>query len=188
MRAIKHSDLINASNKLGVDIPTIKAVSRVESLGRGFHSNGEPIILFERHKFHQFTNGKYSKTHPHISNPRAGGYLGGQKEHKRLQEAVKLNRIAALKSASWGKFQIMGFNYKLAGFSSLQSFINAMYKSEGMHLIAFVNFVKSVRLDDELRRKDWKGFARGYNGRAYYKNRYDTKLANAYKKYSKQLT
>ena len=34
--------------------------------------------------------------------------------------------------------------------------------------------------------KDWKGFARGYNGPAYWKNMYDTKLKNAYLKYSLQ--
>lgn len=38
---------------------------------------------------------------------------------------------------------------------------------------------------NELQRKDWAGFARGYNGPGYAKNRYDIKLANAYKKYSK---
>ena len=47
-----------------------------------------------------------------------------------MGEAAHLNRIAALKSASWGKFQLMGFNYKLCGFNSLQAFVNAMYKNE----------------------------------------------------------
>lgn len=184
MKTLQEKDYQQAANTLGVDVATIKAVARVESRKSGFQSNGEPVILFERHKFHQFTGGAYSNTHPHISNPRSGGYKGGSEEHKRLQEAVELDREAALKSASWGKFQIMGFNYKLAGFTNLQSFINAMYRNEGAQLQAFVNFVISTRLNDELQRKDWKGFAKGYNGRMYYKNQYDLKLAAAYKKFT----
>ncbi|NBT89135.1 MAG: DUF3380 domain-containing protein, partial [Flavobacteriaceae bacterium] len=31
-----------------------------------------------------------------------------------------------------------------------------------------------------LKAKDWAGFAKGYNGPAYAKNAYDTKLAGAY--------
>ncbi len=55
-----------------------------------------------------------------------------------------------------------------------------MCNSEDDHLSAFVRFVKLNQLDDELRRRDWTGFARGYNGPAFLKNRYDTKLAAAY--------
>ena len=37
--------------------------------------------------------------------------------------------------------------------------------------------------DDELRRHDWAGFARGYNGRNYKINQYDVKIAAAYKRF-----
>lgn len=180
MKALTENDFKQAAISLEVETAIIKAVCEVEAPMGGFFNNGAPTILFERHKFHQFTGGVYSNNHPTISNPRAGGYIGGIREHYRLQIAVDLNRDAALKSASWGKFQIMGFNYKLCGFVTLQSFVNAMYKSEKEQLKAFVNFIKSVGLNDELQRKDWKGFARGYNGRAYYKNAYDKKLKRAY--------
>lgn len=179
-KQLTEEDFIKAAHDLCVEIEVIKAVCEVEAPRGGFFTDNSPTILFERHKFHQFTNGIYSKDHPDISNPLAGGYIGGMREHFRLQKAVKLDRKAALKSASWGKFQIMGFNYKLAGFRSLQEFINAMYLSEYQQLKAFVSFIKSVGLDDELQRKDWKGFARGYNGRFYYKNYYDSKLEKAY--------
>ncbi|CAL2079131.1 Peptidoglycan-binding protein [Tenacibaculum dicentrarchi] len=193
MRKINEKDFKEAAKTLGVEVAIIKAVCEVEAPMGGFLQTGEPVILFERHKFHQFTDGIFSEKHPTISNPRAGGYISGRREHFRLQEAEKLNREAALKSASWGKFQIMGFNYKLCGFSNIQTFINAMYNSEKAQLKAFVNFIKSVGLSDELRRKDWKGFARGYNGRAYYKNAYDKKLKRAYinqiqKSYDKKLS
>lgn len=183
MKTLTEQDYINAAKELGCEVAAIKAVAEVESLNGGFQADGKPKILFERHKFHQFTSGKYSKENPDISNQRAGGYTSN--EHSRLEKAAKLNRTEALKSASWGKFQIMGFNFAIVGFSTLQDFINAMYKSETDQLKAFVKFIKSNKLDDELRDKRWADFARIYNGKNYHINKYDEKMANAYKKYSK---
>jgi hypothetical protein len=37
-----------------------------------------------------------------------------------------------------------------------------------------------------LQKKDWKAFARLYNGPAYAQNRYDEKLCNAYSSFCKQ--
>ena len=55
-----------------------------------------------------------------------------------------------------------------------------MVSGEAAQLDAFVAFVKKNRLDDELARMDWAGFARGYHGPAYQANKYDTKLMAAY--------
>src|SRR5262249_15321934 len=135
---------------------------------------------FERHFFHRLTNGRFDASDPDISSSRAGGYLGGAREYDRLERAVALARAEGLQSASWGAFQIMGANYEAAGFQDVEAFCVAMQQSEDKHLEAFVNFVKANHLDDELRRRDWKGFARGYNGPGYLQNRYDTKLAAAF--------
>ena len=142
-----------------------------------------PITLFEGHKFHKFTNGIYDNLAPDLSYQTwTRRYYGKtwQAEQSRLQRAMLLNRAAALKSASWGKFQIMGFNHALAGFSTIQRFINAMYKSEGAQLKAFVSFVRNSGLAPALRTQDWAGFASGFNGPAYAENAYDERLAQAY--------
>lgn len=184
MKKLQECDFVTAANLLKVEIAAIKAVAEVEAVGEGFLPDGQPKILFERHKFHQHTKGKYSAANPDISNKNSGGYIGGAAEHKRLAKAAKLDRNAALMSASWGRFQIMGENWDDLGYKSLQEFINAMYASETEHLMAFVKFVKVNGLVDELQRKDWKGFAERYNGPAYARNSYDKKMAAAYKKYS----
>lgn len=185
MKALTDKDYRTAAEALGVDVATIKAVAEVESAGDGFLSNGQPKILFEGHWYHKLTGGKYTNPeNANISYPSWKRDYYRENQHARLAKAVRLDREAALKSASWGKFQIMGFNFAKAGFPNLQSFINAMYRSEGAQLMAFVNFVKNTGLAAPLRKKDWAGFARGYNGPGYAKNRYDVKLANAYKKYS----
>jgi hypothetical protein len=79
----------------------------------------------------------------------------------------------------------MGFNYKACGCANIDEFINRMKTSEDEQLALFTEYIINVHLDDELINLDWRGFARGYNGPAYTKNQYDTKLKNAYLKYAK---
>jgi hypothetical protein len=178
-KRMSEAAITRAAADLGCDVAAVKAVIDVESRG-GFLDDKRPKILFERHYFWRLTNGKHSRVSPDICSSDAGGYKGGKREYDRLETALRLDREAALKSASWGAFQIMGANHKAAGYADVESFCKAMCESEDKQLEAFVSFVKTNRLDDELRRLDWAGFARGYNGPAYKKNRYDEKLAAAY--------
>lgn len=175
-------DFALAADALGCQVAAIRAVCAVEAPRGGFLSTGEPTILFERHIFSRQTGRRFDKTYPAISNLQPGGYLGGAAEHARLGDAAKLDREAALKAASWGKFQIMGFNFAACGFATLQSFINAMYDSEAAQLKAFVGFIKaSPGLLRAIQAQDWTTFARLYNGADYAKNKYDTKLAQAFR-------
>jgi hypothetical protein len=186
MKAIlSKEDFINAAASIKVEPAMLEAVSVVESRGNGFLQDGSPIILFERHKFYAFTNGKFAKTHPDICNKTPGGYGTVASQHARLQRAAALDRNAALQSASWGKFQLMGFNYKLCGFADLQSFINAMYESEVAQLAAFINFLKNTTYKGKslvyyLQIKDFASFAAGYNGKNYAINQYDKKIKSNY--------
>lgn len=193
-KALTEEAIREAANNLGVDVACVKAVAEVESLGNGFNSTGMVKILFERHKFYKFIAQKYgtpkanqlAAMHPDICSPKAGGYTSSTAtEHKRLDKAIAIDRECAMKSASWGRFQVMGFNYAAAGFSNVEDFCVAMWKSEDEHLRAFVNFIKAnPNMHQHLRNRNWAGFANAYNGPAYAQNKYDTKLAAAYRKYS----
>jgi len=182
-------NFIDAAKEINCEIAAIKAVAEVESAGDGFFSDGRPKILFEAHIFGSLTKYKYNDTHPNISSRKWNKslYKGGIKEYDRLNEAMKLDKEAALKSASWGKFQIMGFNYNICGWNNVESFVDDMYKNEGEHLKAFVGFIRSNKLEKYLQSKDWAKFAKAYNGPAYAQNKYDVKLKNAYEKYAKQV-
>lgn len=185
---LTNADIIKATQVLGVDEAIVRAVCEVESAGSGFLSDGQVRILYERHIFHRLTGGIYSLKNPDISSRRTGGYgRAGAWQHTRLQKATRLDRIAGLQSASWGKFQLMGFNYKACGFNNAQSFINAMHLSEGAQLMATANFIKSQKLVAYMRKEDWAGFARRYNGPNYRKNNYDVKLRKAVAKWRKKL-
>ena len=185
---ISHNDYQNAAELLRTEIAVVKAVVVVEANGRGFLNNGKPKILFEAHWFDKFTKGQFRESHPNLSSFRWNRnlYTGGINEYKRLEAARQLDPVAANKSTSWGLGQIMGFNYPLCGYAFLDSFLEAMHKSEGMQLLAMCSFIRSQKLDGHLRTLNWEGFARGYNGVGYRANNYDVKLANAYRTYSQE--
>jgi hypothetical protein len=169
-----------AAQRLGVDGRTIKAVAAVESNGEGFLRDGRPKILFERHVFHRLTEGRFDASSPEVSNAQAGGYVGNEGEYPRLYRALQLDGEAAVQSVSWGAFQLMGFNWKACGEKSLYGFLLAMHHNEDAHLALAMEFMRSKGLAPYLQRRDWAGFAKIYNGPAYAKNQYDTKLAKAY--------
>ena len=179
---ISEEDYTRASKILDCDVAAIKAFAKVESRGSGFLSDGRPVILFERHIFNRLLKKKgMTCEDKSICATKAGGYLGGVKEHDRLDKAASIDRESALQSASWGMFQVVAFNWKLCGYTSLQDFVNAAYRSESDHLNMFVGFIKANRtLLDAVRNKNWDIAARIYNGPGYKKNAYDVKLAKAY--------
>lgn len=175
------ADFARAARVLGCDHLAIQAVAQVEAPRGAFQQDGLPTILFERHWFSRLTKGRFDRVIPDLSNPKAGGYGTYAEQHTRLSIASGFDRDAALQAASWGMFQIMGFNHAKAGHLTLQGFINAMYRDEPAHLDAFVALIKSFGLADELRDHRWADFAAGYNGQNYRANQYDTKIAAAYR-------
>lgn len=180
--ALSEADFVFAANRLGCSVAAVKAVAKVEAPKGAFLPDGQVTVLFEAHIFDRLTGGRWRRTHPDISSAKWNRalYKGGAAEHQRLQRAAALDRDAALQSASWGQFQIMGFNWRVCGYRSLQAFINAMQTERGQ-LDAFVGYVRNRGLADELQRRDWAGFAYGYNGAGYAENQYDRKIAAAYK-------
>lgn len=188
-KKLSDSDIVEAADSLGVEAAALKAVIVIEARSSGFDSKGRPTILFERHKMwselgkiNYFTmRSRLNAEHPDICDPRAGGY-NVRPQYEKLAIAQAVNWDAAHKSASWGLGQVMGFNAESLGYATLKEFIDAMYESEAKQLDAMCRFIKVNHLVDELQRKDWAGFARGYNGSAYRVNKYDEKLAAAYAK------
>jgi hypothetical protein len=187
---LNENDFSRAATALMVEIAAVKAVLAVEAKGSGFFEDGSCVILYERHKFYNELLKKKPQAdvirlatgNPSIINSQSGGYVGGMAEYNRLNMAIAIDQNCALKAASWGLFQIMGFNHLLAGYATVEAFVADMKLSEAKQLDAFVNFVKSQPgMLKALRAKDWAEFARLYNGSKYKENQYDTKLATEFK-------
>ncbi len=179
-------DLPKLGALLGVGEDELHAFIDVETAGGGFDSQGRPRILFERHKFYLFVpkEKRAAAIKAGLASQTPGGYGKESEQYPKLFRAMQIDARAALMSCSWGLAQIMGFNHALAGYATVEDMVRAFMADEEAHLAAAVNFIKATKLDDELRRHDWAGFARGYNGAKYRINRYDEKLAAAYKKWA----
>jgi hypothetical protein len=182
---LTQADIEAAAATLGVEAAAVWAVCDIESDGSGFLPDKRPCILFEAHIFGRLTGHRYDATHPNISSPvwnRALYGADGVHQYDRLDQAIALDRGAALESASWGMFQILGFNFADCGFASVEECVAAMCEGETRQLLAFAEFCRRGGLDRFLRAHDWVRFALAYNGSGEAANDYDAKLAAAYRR------
>ncbi|UQZ91416.1 peptidoglycan-binding protein (plasmid) [Deltaproteobacteria bacterium Smac51] len=192
---ITWEELAAAAGRLGIEPCAMKAVYEVESSGDGFLASGRPKILFEGHVFWKELEKRglnptpLSRTHPNIIYQKWTKihYSGnGEKEYDRLGEALTINEEAALCSASWGAFQIMGFNHKVCGYETVHAFVEAQRQGAAAQLEAFCGFIKSNNLVRHLAARNWGAFAKGYNGPGYMENKYDLHLMEAYSRCARE--
>lgn len=182
----------HAAWMLNCEVAAIQAVAEVEAGTQGaFLDDGSPVILYEPHIFHRLTGGKYAKAIPQLSYPnwKPGTYGKMSEQHSRLQKAAAFDREAALKSCSWGLFQVLGTNYRRAGFANIQAMVNAAYADVDEHLRMFVQFIindPAGVLVDALRRGAWTAFAKGYNGKDFARHNYDGRISDAYQRLTRQ--
>lgn len=184
--ALSPTDIQNEAASLQCKVAIIHAFSDLESGGvSGYQPDGKPKTLFEAKAFHDRTGGKYDHIAPNISSPvwnRALYGASGQHQWDRFEVAANLDLQAALESMSIGKFQAMGFNYHLCGFSSVGEMYSAYCDSEDAQLDGFATFIKNAGLLPPLR-SDPPGFVKlavGYNGAGERQNGYDQKLEVSY--------
>lgn len=194
---LSENDLKGFAQKYNLELAAVKAVNEVESSGKGFLIDGKPKILFEGHVFWQELNKIGINPETLLSSKNKNilyskwtkiYYQGGVKEYDRMNQAIAISsnpkvKEAALASASWGSFQIMGYHAKSLGYSSVQNFVDRMNIHEREHLQAFGKFLEVNNIMIHLRNKNWAKFAEKYNGSGYKANAYDEKLRKAYLKY-----
>lgn len=186
-KRLDDTDLPRIGATIGVGEDEIHAVLDVESAGSGFDSNARPKMLFEPHIFYRNLSGANRDRAVQLGLAYANwGALPYPKDsYPRLVAAIGIDESAALRSASFGLGQILGENFKAAGFASVQAMVLAFVQSEAKQLEGMIAFIKANKLDQYLRSHNWAAFANGYNGAGYKKNAYDTKLANAFARWQR---
>lgn len=186
--ALVLADMSAAAAQLGVSLAHIQMIRTVESKGRSFDQSGRPVILFEPHVFHKRTGGAFSPSSFSYAQWKAQPYpatLDGR--WGQLADAAVCDEQAALESASWGMFQIMGFHWQALGYASAQAFADAMVRGEAEQLDAMVRFVLKNGLQPALAAckpgdaDSCRAFAKGYNGSGYEVNAYHRQLTKALK-------
>ena len=170
----------------------LAAIVEVESGGTGFavvDGRQEPLIRWGGHYFDRRLSGAdQAKARAlGLSSPIAGKIANPASQAARwkiLIRAAEINAAAAFESCSWGVGQVMGAHWQWLGFSGVDALVNLCRSGAEGQVELMARFIEKAGLADELKRRDWAAFARGYNGPAYRANRYDTKMAAAYDRWS----
>lgn len=194
-KRLADTDLPRIGYTIGVGEDEVHAFLDVEAAGSGFDRAGRPKMLFEPHVFYR----QVSPMRRERAVAAGVAYMPWKRDYPRdsyprLMSAMLIEETAALKSASWGIAQVMGFNHLAAGYQTVQAMVEAMVEEgEAAQLEAAVRFIKHNHLDDDLRElaklkrpttpDDCRPFCRGYNGPSYGANDYHIKLAAAHNKW-----
>ena len=179
----KGAYLFNKAQAMGVSTSAVAAVLQCESNGRAFSGSGDMIIRFENHIFwdkwgqanpQQFAdhfqfnpNKRWTNQvfRPDSNSPWESFHDNQSKEWAVLNLARDLSDSAALESISMGAAQVMGFNYQMVGYDSVQEMFEAMSTSLPAQLDGMFSYIAaSPTCMRGLENNDFYTFARGYNG------------------------
>lgn len=175
------------ADRLGIDPGLAVAVLVAESRGDAFGPDGRMIIRFETHIFYQewgqwsARNRERFDDHFRFNPERMWDsssqqwrrsandewqrvHINQSREWDVFTFARELDEAAAIRSISMGMPQIMGFNYRPAGYSSEPQMFNAFQSGAEQQIAGFFRFIESQGAASALRAGDLHEFARIYNG------------------------
>lgn len=190
------SDYISIADSLGIEVAVIKAVVLIEAGPglKGFWKPGLPVVNFDLVMFRKSAARRkidlssYTRTHPVVFAPLDRRRFGSRQaaQHARLDSAMTIDSVAAIEGTFWGMFQIGGFNWRTCRCGSVDEFVMKMSRSERDQLDLFAAFITGRGLVRYLKNHDWDAFSLRYNGPSYKKRGYDSKLAKAYARFSRE--
>lgn len=193
-RRLAQGDVGKVARAIGMpDTASLLAFLEVEAAGRGFDGRNRPKILPEGHVFYRCLKAakrelavrrklawpKWKRDYPPTSDGR----------YARLALMIDVDRPPALMACSWGIGQVLGENYAVCGFPGVEAMVSAMQQGEYEQLMAVGGFMVTKGIPKLLDDKDltkaesWEPVCRIYNGKAFKKNGYHTKIAAAYRKH-----
>lgn len=187
---------------IGVEAKVFKAVAIVESGGRKSFLNVDgkqkAKILYERHYMYRFL--KKLKTQQQLDDlkknqpdlvhnvgtykDKNAKYGSEEEQFGKLEKAKKIDNDSAIKSCSWGKFQVMGKYYNYL-YGTPDEMEDAMNMCEVQHFAYFKVYLKDVTgapMIKAMKDKNWNKIAELYNGPDYPINKYHTKMKSQYEK------
>jgi hypothetical protein len=171
------------AEKMNFDPAIAVAILAQESGGRAYGADGRLIIRFENHLFytnwgkrHESLYNKHFRTgspawtghqwRPNADDDWRDCHTSQNVEWEVFSFARTLDDIAAKKSISMGLPQVIGANFGILGFASVQDMFNAFVASERNQVIAFFDFLEGngSRVVNALQTRDFRTIASIYNG------------------------
>lgn len=185
-------EITREANALGLEPAALLAVAEVESGGQAFAivaGRREPLIRFEGHYFDQRLDAdrRALARSKGLASPVAGAIANPATQEARwrlLEAAAAIDAKAAYESVSWGLGQVMGAHWAWLGYASVEALVAEARASVAGQARLMALYIEKAGLAGALRKREWEAFARGYNGPAYKRHGYHTKIAAAYARYS----
>ena len=149
---------IDAANALGIPVEVIQTIEAVESGGRPSAIRFEPH-LFLRHR------PSLSLDIPFTKGPRGFSVKRSETDQSAFEHAFGLDPEAAVKSTSWGLYQVLG-SHLLKAYGDAQLGVDSFYANplEASYKMLVSWFKANRKALECAREKDWEGLARRYNG------------------------
>lgn len=188
--------IISMAGHAGIEAAALLAVAEVESGGRAlFDINGkkEPAIRFEGHYFDRRLSGRIrdQARQAGLSAPDAGRIRNPKTQRERwllLERAMSIHKKAALESTSWGLGQVMGAHWDWLGYQNVDELVAEARSDVAGQVRLMLRFIEKAGLHETLRARDWRTFARRYNGPAFARNQYDSRMASAFERWNRSLS
>jgi hypothetical protein len=172
----------------GIEYASLMAIIATETPMQGFDSKtGKLLIQFEPSWFRKkepfAPSGAWSVNKVDIQS----------KEWIAFNDAFAIDPVSAMESTSIGLPQIMGFNFKQAGYGSVNEMWDDFKKGEANQIEALCRFiVNNKKLLSAVRVRSWDIVATIYNGKGFRelakklgREPYDITLRNNFLKYQK---
>jgi hypothetical protein len=184
-------EIERAADVAGLEPAALLAIAEVESGGRAFAivaGRPEPLIRFEGHYFDRLidTKKRAKARAAGLASPAMGAVKNPASQAARwklLEDAMAIDRDAALQSVSWGIGQVMGSHWKALGYGSVDALVVEARSGVGGQIRLMLRFLEHEGLIETIRARDWAAFARAYNGPRYRVHRYDSWIAAAHARY-----
>jgi hypothetical protein len=188
-----------AADAAGLGRAEALALVEVETSGATFEQDGRtPQFLYERHVAWREAAKRSSRLQAAFAAAglaipkwsRSTQYKDQGSSAKRLdliRRARAIDEETANRSASWGIGQTMGFLAEELGFSNANAMVDHMTGNLAGQVECMIRELQNKRLIGPLNAHNWPTVARIYNGAGYAANRYDTRLADACKRWQRKL-
>lgn len=176
-----------------IEPAALKAVIEVESGGRAtskVDGRDMPLILYEFHVFHRYPGLTDAQRAQAVSRKLAARRWGDlpyaksqSARYNQLARAATINEQAAHAACSWGVGQVLGENAEWLGYGTPKALAEKTMQGVAGQIDVMLAFIRKAGLMDELQARDWRGFARRYNGSGQV-DFYSTRMAAAYKRHA----
>ena len=186
-KRLTDEDFLIVADELGVELAAIKAVVRIEAGASmtGFWAPGVPVINPDRSLYNRYAKLASNRNGDKSAQVPAGLTGAPLARWKKLTQWRRVNAEGADMGTLWGMFQISGAAFKQCDCTTIQEFVKRMSNSEFDQLELFAAFITNTGYVEYIRKLDWAGFARRYNGPSYARRGYHTRMAAEYAKFKK---